>query len=721
MAGRKSGSCCSVVTSVEEADTESKPDDSFVYDNAFGPHTKIKYYNTSTGFKEDIILEQNVGMNRFSFEIDTHGDIPRLTEDAGMILVYDKDNSEEQKYRFGSLYAYDSFTPGTDEATGFEHLTFDCHYELEELGDSRYRITVVVSEEWLNHPETIYPVTIDPPLVGGPSNLDDTYIRESAPASNYYLESRLRIGNYNGTNYNDGRCHTFMKFKNLPSLTNVTVTSATLKLKLLSGQSTAHPIRAWRVTSSWTSSGLKWNNRPSNSEDSPIASPIGMDRYELRVDAIVNAWYNGAPNYGFLINYDNSGIKDLNSLYSSDCGISTYYPTLTFEYTTAAPIASGTYLLRNSFSGKYLDAAGGGQSQTNVIQYNLIGGLNQQWTFTYTGGGYYKISPAYNSNLALDVTDASKENDANVWLYTSNSSNAQRWKVIKNPNGTYRLASKCSQDTRVLTVANASLNSGANVIQYEYNESGNDEWILVNSKLENKNVTSDYSVKLSGNNMYMDYTKPINKMLAENFEICKKERLMTSGEFIAATAMGSMVFGPIPSLAFQAGKYLPYQASCFYWFFNQVNHGEAWDIKVPDSWIKAFPGIPMVQQFYYNGTLMAPADLGNYIYGYLGTAMRIGQDMLLWGGGVAHIKNTYYKPEGTFTGYLHACTDSRSFHYPYGDLPEDTVMIKNGVAAFNRANPNYTIALNIAPDIVSESAFNTFVDLFTDLFQTNPL
>ncbi len=401
-----------------------------------------------------------------------------------MILVYDKDNSEEQKYRFGSLYAYDSFEPGTDEATDFEHLTFDCHYELEELGASRYRITAVVSEEWLNHPETIYPVTIDPTLTGTPSNLDDTYIRESSPNSNYYLESRLRIGNYNGTNYTSGICYSFLKFKNMPSLSNVAVTNATLNMDLLTGQSTAQQAKAWRVTSSWTSSGLKWSNRPSYTEDAAaVANPNGLVDYSFQVADIVDKWYNGGTNYGFMLGYSNQSVHDLNSLYSSDCGISTHYPTLTFDYVSAptlSSVANGVYYIRNQNSGKYIDVSGQyASNDTNIHQWSFHSDPCQQWQITGVGGGWYTIRPQHATGMAMGVQNGSTADGADIRQYTYNGSDSQKFGFIKLSNGAYRIVTKVTNGLKGLSVNGRYTYDGANIHQYWYNSDyTNDHWFL---------------------------------------------------------------------------------------------------------------------------------------------------------------------------------------------------------------------------------------------------
>ncbi len=72
-------------------------------------------------------------------------------------------------------------------------------------------------------------------------------------------------------------------------------------------------------------------------------------------------------------------------------------------------------------------------------------------------------------------------------------------------------------------------------------------------------------------------------------------------------------------------------------FYNMVNHGEEWDIKLEDSWNETigtpYPGFdtPIV----YNGEEMTPQGLGNYTYGYLGAAFGIPLQILHGGSYVA--------------------------------------------------------------------------------------
>ena len=80
----------------------------------------------------------------------------------------------------------------------------------------------------------------------------------------------------------------------------------------------------------------------------------------------------------------------------------------------------------------------------------------------------------------------------------------------------------------------------------------------------------------------------------------------------------------------------------YLWFAKQVNHNTALDVKTDEAWQKTFEGIRMSaydgennETFLYHGTPMTREDLGNMLYGYLGSVLGINDEMLYVMGGVA--------------------------------------------------------------------------------------
>lgn len=338
-------------------------DDTVYYSNVFGEHTEVRYNNTYTGVKEDIILKKNIDKNCFEYELDTNGDIPVLSECKSIIQVRDA-KTQEVKYTFQEVFAYDSYVLGSGNDS-VKHYTEDCYYELEKLEDSKYKITIVVSEEFLNSSNTVYPVIIDPTVSCSTAvkNIADTYTSQTNSTSNYYQSARLRVGNYNGNNHTSGKNYTYVNYYTLPTIpTGSTITSAKLKLTLRPGATTSSACKAYQVTSAWTSSSVTWKTNPSISTASDAVNPVNMSTFTFEVKSIVQKWYNGTANaYGFRVAYANESHPDGNSFCSAEYGTASYSPSLSITYTVpvvydlsinsvSSPQNNGQYYLNDSIS-----------------------------------------------------------------------------------------------------------------------------------------------------------------------------------------------------------------------------------------------------------------------------------------------------------------------------------------------------------------------------------
>lgn len=69
-------------------------------------------------------------------------------------------------------------------------------------------------------------------------------------------------------------------------------------------------------------------------------------------------------------------------------------------------------------------------SDSNVIAYTPSEAPAQIWHFEQQADGSYKITNTKNG-LVLDVAEASKNSGANIQIYESNDSNAQRWNIYE--------------------------------------------------------------------------------------------------------------------------------------------------------------------------------------------------------------------------------------------------------------------------------------------------
>ena len=182
----------------------------------------------------------------------------------------------------------------------------------------------------------------------------------------------------------------------------------------------------------------------------------------------------------------------------------------------ARSIPDGDYLIctagtSDKSSYYFLDIKGAAvpaQKSTNV---QIYGPLKTElpaydiWTVKYSNG-FYTITQK-GTNMALDVVSASKENGANVQVYTSNNSSAQKWAISSNGRNGYRIQAKCSGFS--LDVKGGKTTTpGTNVQQYSNNDTDAQSWFFVpyqpSQPIENgryillSNVDNSYELDVDG-------------------------------------------------------------------------------------------------------------------------------------------------------------------------------------------------------------------------------
>lgn len=164
--------------------------------------------------------------------------------------------------------------------------------------------------------------------------------------------------------------------------------------------------------------------------------------------------------------------------YATLIGLTIGLLMLQIVHVFADNIPEGEYYLRNVNSDLTL-CASGNYSGARLIQSTWDNcSVVQKYSVSSTADGYYSVSPSSNLNLAAAVINGLSSNCANIQFESCTGTDSQKWKFIYNGDGSFRVASKCSGDTKVMTVMNASLNTNAIVFQYQYNASRNDQWYL---------------------------------------------------------------------------------------------------------------------------------------------------------------------------------------------------------------------------------------------------
>ena len=150
-------------------------------------------------------------------------------------------------------------------------------------------------------------------------------------------------------------------------------------------------------------------------------------------------------------------------------------------------IPDGTYLINSTLAqDKVLDVTSGSLvDRANVQLYSSNMTDAQKWVVTHDEQGYVTFTNL-RSGKVLDVAAASTAPRANVQQYqSSNDSYAQKWIVTKNDDGTYRIESALWSNI-CLDIASAATSNGTNVQTYTNN--GTDaqcfKFIDLNPKVE---------------------------------------------------------------------------------------------------------------------------------------------------------------------------------------------------------------------------------------------
>ena len=301
-----------------------------VYQNVVA-NVDIVYTVQHSVLKEDIVLKSKAAPNTFKFRLNTNG--LTVDEKDGIIALFDSEGNEI--FAFTPLYMEDS------NGKRSENVQLTC-----ESIKNGYEITISADAAFLNAADTVYPVVIDPSImVTGYDVTFDTCVDQEYPTSNYYLSENLWNGGALGTN----AMRTYMKYTLPTGISASQVTSA--YVYLLKKEHQAPTIRAYRVTSDWSSSAITWNSKPAYTTTyaSGVATNTTGNWYGLNVTTLVKYWLNGTyPNYGMVLKEPSeSNSAQKTKFYSSDAP-SPNKPELVINYNSRPQVTYYYNLYRNS-------------------------------------------------------------------------------------------------------------------------------------------------------------------------------------------------------------------------------------------------------------------------------------------------------------------------------------------------------------------------------------
>ena len=165
------------------------------------------------------------------------------------------------------------------------------------------------------------------------------------------------------------------------------------------------------------------------------------------------------------------------------------------------------YYLQSALGNWVLDLSGGNTANGAAIRlYTPNGTASQLFVVSSSDvniatGVSMIITSVANKKLVTDVTSASTANGARVQLYSSNNTNAQKYRFESIGNGTYKIVNVNSG--KVLDVSSGSTANGAALQQYTSNNTVAQQWTVRNygsGKIALVSVNANKAVDIPGGN-----------------------------------------------------------------------------------------------------------------------------------------------------------------------------------------------------------------------------
>ncbi len=311
------------------------------------PNISFEYRLVGNYLKENIIIKEKCALEPFRFALNTNGMTAELQEDRSVLIFNEAE--EETAFLMNAPFMYDAAGARTSEV----------EVTLTET-ENGYLYTMTPSGEWLDDPQRVYPVTIDPHIekITSYANVKDTTVSfktRDATVGASSLESSaeiayLKVGRqYNGNEL--GAAVYLAVPSNIPK--SARIVQATMNVAGYRGGLSTCPsdtqINAYRITSDWNVGNIKENKvlYTDSSPKTPSYDSAALDYFiyndsaepsnpwkEIDITRAVQEWVNGTPNYGILlrgVNLPSSGDR-LARFYDSDNGVENSDPQYIFVY-----------------------------------------------------------------------------------------------------------------------------------------------------------------------------------------------------------------------------------------------------------------------------------------------------------------------------------------------------------------------------------------------------
>jgi RHS repeat-associated protein len=272
----------------------------------------------ATGLKEDIVLADASQASRFSYLLKASAGLTPQRSEDGSIVFLDKDG--KQAFVLPAPIMLDS-------KPGLPAISDAIEYGLEERGTAEWLLTIEADREWIESPERVLPIRLDPTLTVPSPSLDCDYLL-------YNTTTSKNVG-CGSTGFNKLRAQyqpayketvqererSVLKFDTSSIPSGAIVSEATVGLFApyeplgISGIELRRVTQSWdssvtwtkaNATTNWTTSGGTFNTEGAEILTSERKEMEGWWNFSKGLAPIVQGWVSGTmSNQGLLVKLKN--------------------------------------------------------------------------------------------------------------------------------------------------------------------------------------------------------------------------------------------------------------------------------------------------------------------------------------------------------------------------------------------------------------------------------
>ncbi|WP_369031370.1 DNRLRE domain-containing protein [Streptomyces adonidis] len=354
------------------------------------------------GFSENITLAQQPAVQSLTYRmpLDLKG-LALSQADSGHLLLKDSDGKMVAEAPAPMMWDA-SKNPASGESAHEEQVAT----KVETAADGAQTLVLTPDQAFLA--TATYPVTVDPTTTLAVTT--DTWIQTPDYPDSQVSSQELKSGTYDG---GADLARSYLKF-DVSKFVGKHITDTNFALYSYYSSTCATDgagTTVRRITSDWSSTSLTWGTRPSSSGTGAVnnlvprgyssACPAAWSNWDI--DTIVQAWADGATNYGLMV----YGTSETDS--------TTWRRFRSANYTTTgyAPKLTVTY---NSYPAKPSSAA---VSPSAVNTYN-----GTRYVTTYTPTLSAKVSDPDGSTVKaqFEITNDPAYTGETSYSYTATSS-----------------------------------------------------------------------------------------------------------------------------------------------------------------------------------------------------------------------------------------------------------------------------------------------------------